>query len=154
MENSAYFNGEFINLYSQENPILEESDECYCLIFNDTDYHLPIIIRGVIVQDKFVDGLNKQYMVKLLEIISSPKIRQLFFYGKSFNLYPYYSGTIHSKKIIRIPKDFDTNAYLFKVDAYFVRNSLPKITTLCSEYIKIIKDDINKMLEDIETQCQ
>lgn len=149
MESCVYLNGELINLYTKENPILEENQECYGLIFNNESYHRPLIIRGIIIEDKFVDGMNKQYMVKILEIVESPKILQEFFINKLFYLYPYHAEILKSKKLIRITKDWNANNYLIKIDAFFIRNNLEKIIELRNEYILIVRKDLEKMLSDI-----
>lgn len=150
MDSFTYLNGEFINLYTKENPILEFGNECYCMIFNNTDYHRPIIIKGTIIQDKFSDGMNKQYFVKVLDILESPKTIKEFIIGKSFDVIPYHGETLHAKKTVQITNVFNYNNYLFKVESFFIRNEEQKIRDLRTEYINIIKDDINKMLKDIE----
>lgn len=151
MENMVYFNGEFINLYTKENPILETNQECYGLIFNNEDYHRPIIIRGIIIEDKFVDGLNKQYMVKILELIESPKILQEFFVTKQFYLHPIENEIIKPRKLTLITKDINLNNFAFKIEAFYIRNSLEKIKQLRNEYISVVRKDIEKMLSDINS---
>lgn len=151
METAVYLNGEFINLYTKDNPILEEGQQCYGLIFNNDDYHRPLVIKGVIISDKFCDGLNKQYFVRVLEIIESPKVIQDFFIGKSITIYPYYNETLHSKKIIKVTNNFEFNWNLFKLESFFVRNSEEKIIELRNEYISIVRKDIIKMLSDIDS---
>lgn len=151
MDSVVVLNGEFINLYSQDNPILEDNDLCYCMITNNTDYHRPIIIKALVVVDKFCDGLNKQYFVRIMEILESPKTIQNFFLGCPFDIYPWYDSEIHSKKTIQINASFDYNNNLFKVEAFFTRNTEKKILELRENYIKIIRADITKMLDDIES---
>lgn len=155
METCAFINGEFINLYTKDNPILETGDVCYGLIFNTIDYHMPLIVKGIVKFDKFCNGMNKQYYIRVLEIVQSPKVIQEFFVGKSFSVHPCYSdicdeSTIQSKKTIQITNHFDFNTYLFKLEAFFVRNSEQKILELQSEYIDYIQKDLKKMIQDTE----
>lgn len=140
----AYIEGEFINLYSKDNPILETDDICYALIFSTTEYHMPLVIRGVIRKDVFVDGMNKQYYIEIQEILETPNVIKNFFIGKQFVLYP-----AEIKKTIQISPDLELSKYLIKVDAYFVRNSEEKIQQLRTEYISIVKSDLERMLSDL-----
>lgn len=151
MESCVYLNGEFINLYTKDNPILETNQECYGLIFNNESYHRPLIIRGVIVEDKFVDGVNKQYMIKILEVVESPKIIQEFFVNQRFYLHPYYNENISQRKLVHINSNWNANNYLVKLDAFYVRDSLNKITELRNEYISVVRKDLEKMLSDINS---
>lgn len=94
--------------------------------------------------------MNKQYFVKVLDILESPKTIKEFIIGKSFDVIPYHGETLHAKKTVQITNVFNYNNYLFKVESFFIRNEEQKIRDLRTEYINIIKDDINKMLKDIE----
>lgn len=148
----ALLNNEFINLYSQDNPILEKNDICYFLLFNMHDYHRPIIAKGIIIEDKFLEGMNKEYFVKIFEFIESPKTINSFILNKSFIIYPYNNETniIGTKKMIQILENLDFTNYLFKTESFFVRNSEQKIKELFIDYIKVLKKDILKQLSDID----
>lgn len=150
MENCAYINGELINLYTAENPILEANDICYGLIFSVDNFHRPIIIKGVVVQDKFVDGMNKHYYIRITDIYESPKNLQKFFIGKQFTLYPWLHESLGNKRNILITKDFNINNYVIKLEGYYVRNSESKIIELRNEYINIVRKDLEQMLSDID----
>ena len=150
MSNFGIIGNEFINLYTKENPILEIGDVCYCLITNMVDFHRPLIIKANIVEDKFTDGMNKVYYVRCLEFGESPNILNEFLIGKSFIVYPHNGEVLQNKKMVQVFADFDMTSNLFKVDAFFVRQSLDKIIELRKEYISIIKKDIVKQLSDIE----
>ena len=148
MESFAYINGELINLYSKENPILEADDICYGLIFNIDDFHRPIMIKGVIVEDTFVGGMNKQYDIRIIEIIESPKIINEFVIGKQFVL---TNKNVVTKRNTLITNNFNFNNYLIKLDAYFVRKSESEILKLRNEYIQIIRNDLQKMISDLNS---
>ena len=144
-------NGEFINLYTENNPILESGDICYCCIFANDIFHRPLIAKGLIVKDSFIDGLNKQYYVRILEILESPKTIQKYFVGHAVNVY--YStndNVVKSKTTKQVTLNFDYNKNLFKVEAYFVRNSEEKIRELRKEYISVVKEDLENMISDID----
>jgi hypothetical protein len=145
----GFINNEFINLYSKENPILEKDDSCFFLFSNDIDYHRPLIGRGVIVEDKFTDGMSKVYFIKLVEILESPKTINDFIYGKQFTIFP-ISEVLHNKKLIQVTANFEFNKISFKIDAFFVRKTIELITELRKEYISILRKDILKQLKDIE----
>jgi hypothetical protein len=152
MQDFGYINGEFINLYSKENPILETNDICYFIFSNLTDYHRPMIAKGLIIEDIFTDGLNKEYFIKILEIIESPKIINDFFIGKQFEICPIKDGgLISNRKIIQASNKFNFEQNLFKIESFFVRNTLEKIITLRQEYINIIRDDLTKQLNELNS---
>lgn len=150
---------EFINLYSKENPILNAGDIAYFLFNNNVDYHRPLIGRGTIIEDRFSDGLNKIYFMQIIEIIESPNIITEFFLGQTFVIYPWFPDAkytkrtndgMHNKKYVSISKHFDFKTNLFRIEAFFIRDTEEKIQELRVEYIKIIKKDIVKQLSDIE----
>ena len=146
MESFAYINGELINLYSKENPILETDAICYGLIFNIDDYHRPLVIKGIVVEDTFVNGMNKQYDIRIIEILESPKIINEFFIGKQFVMT--HKGVV-TKRNTLITNNFNLNDYTIKLDAYFVRNSESEILKLRNEYIQIVRNDLEKMISDL-----
>lgn len=148
--------GEFINLYSEDNPILESGDLCFCCIFANDLFHRPLIARCQIIRDVFINGLNKNYYVKILEILESPKTIQQFFLGRPVTVY-YASEkdsldcTISKAKALkRITSNFDYSKNLFKVEAYFTRDTEEKIRQLRKEYISVIRRDLETMISDID----
>jgi hypothetical protein len=149
-KNSAFIAGEFINLYSRENPILETDNICHFLLFNSIDYHRPLRAKGLIVEDKFVDGMNKNYYIKLMELNEPPKVLSEFVYGKDFFVNPMFNNVAQNRKIVTISENFDFSKNLFKIEAFFVRETEEQIKELFIEYISIIKKDIKKQLLDIE----
>lgn len=140
---------EFINLYSKENPILETDDICYFLFTNNIDYHRPLVGRGIIIEDKFSDGMHKVYYVRLYEIIENPNIINEFVNGKPFIVFP-FSTSIHNRKLIQVTPNFSFQKNLFKIDAFFIRKTEEKINELRQEYIQVLRKDVAKQLKDIE----
>lgn len=156
MSGFGYVNNEFINLYSDENPIIEQSEYCYFLVTNSNDYHRPLVCKGFIIGDKFTDGMNKIYYIMLTEILESPNIIDNFFIGKTFQTITYdfekdfiKSGRSMIFQTINNESIFKEN--LFPVEAFFVRKSLEKISVLRKEYISIIRKDLLKQITDIDS---
>lgn len=141
---------EFINIYSENNPILNSDDNCYFLFSNIYDYHRPLIGSGTIIHDKFNDGLNKQYYIKLENIHESPLIIEKFVNNKTFDLVR--QPSLDLKKSIQVTSDrsfvFETN--LFKVDAFFVRTNIDDAKQLQTDYIDTMRSIIMKQLRDTE----
>lgn len=151
MKDAIFFNHEFINLYSEENPILESGEECFFLLFNERDYHIPIIARGIIIADEFVDGFNKQYDIRMLEFLSSPKIINKYVMRNTFVCYPMLdSNKILTKKTVQISPKFNFEKYLFRIEAFFVRKDLDEIQKLYTEFVEYLKKDLNKMISEID----
>lgn len=150
LESFAFIGTEFINLYSDENPILKENDVTYFLITNNTDYHRPLIAKGLVVEDVFNGDMSKKYFIQLLDIIESPKAIEDFIYNKTFLVYPYDKYVFRAKKYIKPKENFDFKQFAFSVDSFFVRPTEEKIKELQKEYIIIIRKDLNKMLTEIE----
>lgn len=151
MENFGIIKNEFVNLYSEDNPILEEGDSCYFIFQNTTDYHMPMIGRGIIMNDVFTDGMNKLYFIKILEIIESPKVISEFIYQRTFEILPIKNNVIGVKKINPISSKYGFDNHVIPVEAFFTRKTEDKIKELRLEYLSIIKKDIQKQLKDIES---
>lgn len=150
-ENFGIIKNEFVNLYSIDNPIMEEGEICYFLFQNTTDYHIPMVGKGLIMKDVFTDGMNKTYFIKILEILESPKIISEFIYQKTFELLPIRNGIIGVKKINPVSNKTGFDNHVLPIEAFFVRKTEDKIRELRSEYISCIKKDIQKQLKDIES---
>lgn len=145
----AFDNGIFINQYTDENPILSKNDSCYFLFTNIEDIHRPLIGKGIVIDERFTDGMNKIYFIKLLEIMESPIIIDKFVFGKILQLNQLLSLNSSRMLIINNISEEFFNGNLFRIEAFFVRNSFEKITKLRQEYISIIKNDLNKQISDI-----
>lgn len=152
MENFGRIGDEFINIYSAENAMLDKGEMCYFLLTNNEDYHMPLIAYGEIVDEKFTDGMNKIYFIKLLNFCEVPKIIGDFVNNKPFNTYQFIDGILtNSKRLILAHPDFDFENNVFRIDSFFVRNTEEKAINLRTDYIKSVREDILNMLKDIDT---
>jgi len=152
METYGIVGTELINFYSEENPILNINDNCYFLFANTLDYHRPMVGRGIIIDDKFDDGMNKIYYIKLLEIIETPKIIADFVTNNFLYTAPYDIETkvIFNKKSTKILPNFDFSLNLFCIEGFFVRNTLEVLIKLRKEYTSMVRNDILKQIQDID----
>lgn len=154
MANSfAIIDGEYINVYSVENPMLHENDECYFLFTNVDDFHRPCIGFGVVIGDQYLDGLNKQYIIKLQEVSEPDYVMDKFFYNKMFRM----SGKsvkdtfTNAKPVMMREENIEeiTENNFFRIDAFFVRNSYEKIIQMRTEYMEYIKSDLLRCISDV-----
>jgi hypothetical protein len=142
--------GEFINLYSVDNPILDIDDIIYALIFNDIDYHYPLVVSGIINHYKITEGQNRIYYIQIQSINELPIIISKFIINKPFTVIPYKNNYVQTnKKKIQITTESDFSKFILPVEAFFCRNSEEKINVLKTEYLSVIKNDLIKMLNDI-----
>lgn len=153
-KNFGYLNGEFINLYGDENPILEIDDKCYFLLSNMIDYHRPLICTGVIQTYKITEGQNRVYYIELVSILESPRIIKKFTNNKAFGIIPYGKSSrdnyprLYTKKILCQNEKY-LYGRVFPVEAFFVRESEQKILNLLKEYTRIILKDLKSQVADI-----
>lgn len=145
----------FINLYTKDNPILFTDDLCYFLFTNIIDNHRPLIATGKIVQDKFTDGMNKSYIIELIEIYETTEVLEKYVYnGASLALYQFKDNFLtKSAKVHFINPSNQQYIFkhnVFKIESFFVRDSFDKIVALRNEYIKIIKRDLINQVSDID----
>ena len=82
-----------VNLYSQDNPLLEIGEECYFLTFNLIDFHIPLLMKGRIVYDRFNEEINKTYYIQITELVDSEKLYEKHLYGKQLVTYNFISET-------------------------------------------------------------
>lgn len=153
-------NNSFINIYSADNPILNINDECYFLFTNNQDYHKLLIGKGIVYHDTINDGMNKVYYVKLHEIIETPKTIKTFVNKKQFLLYKININKLKGidKKNIgynvkyindETDKEFLDNN-LFKIDGFFIRETLNNIIELKKDFNKVIIMDLQNQMKDLE----
>lgn len=145
----------FINMYTEENRMFQLGEECYFIFQNVVDYHIPLIGKGIIHQDKFTTSINKQYYIELIDLYDDEKVLEKYFYPSQISLY-------NAEDLLRIPKysKFFTLGYdwktdfmktnLFKIECFFVRDTLEKIVALRSEYSLIIEEDLRKQIEEVK----
>lgn len=148
----GFVNNTFINIYSEENPILNIGDECYFLFFHPINFHRTLIGKGTVTQQIYSDGLNVMYYVALEEILENKEIINKFVYGQKFPLWKFEEGKLHTERFFLISEKTTVEflkTYLFKAESFFVRNSLKTIKILQKEYTEIIKKDIVAQLNDV-----
>lgn len=154
MADFGYADGNFINLYSDENPMLAPGDACFFLFTSIDSIHRPILGRGIVIADKLLDDLSKIYYIQAQEFIETPiSLNKFLFNSMPFMLYQYANDRVMGGKAYKLNcyygAEFFAN-HLFKVEAFFVRNTLDKILSLRQSYIKIIRKDIVQQLQDID----
>lgn len=145
-----------VNLYSQDNPLLEIGEECYFLTFNLIDFHIPLLMKGRIVYDRFNEEINKTYYIQITELVDSEKLYEKHLYGKQLVTYNFISETetlSTRPRVLRFEKSlslefFETN--LLKIDCFFIRKDLTKIENLRQGYIDIIVSDLYKQIKETE----
>lgn len=150
METFGQIGNEFINLYSEENPILETDDICYFLFFNVDDYHRPLVGRGVILEDRFVESLNKEYYILIEDICENIIDINKYIIKHQFICHPLESsGKINGRKMCTILRTSDFSKYVMKIECFFVRKTLTQIQQLQKEFAKIIYNDLKQQMHDI-----
>lgn len=152
-ESFGFINNTFINMYTKDNPLLNIADECYFLFNNIEDYHKLLIGRGIIYEDTINDGIYKTYYVHLLEIIENPETIKNFVYDKQFALVKFNNNKLTGNKTQYINEEMPASFYevnLFKVECFFIRPTLEKILNLKRDFTKVIIDDLNKQLSDLD----
>lgn len=155
----GYIDNTFINLYSKDNPIMEEGDVCYFLFTSIENFHMPIIGKGFIQKEVFGEGMNKLYFIQLQELCDSPVFLEKWLNGNIFMMVPTVkigiSITSQKQQTLGIATMMSTpNFYkenFFKVECFFVRNSIEKILQLRQEYISILKQDFLSQVNDIDS---
>ena len=144
------WDSECINLYTEDNKPLEIGDSCYCLIFNTIDYYRPLLCRGIVRDEKFDNGLNKEYYVQILEIIETPRNINTFVLSKQFVVYPLDNdGKIKSRKLQVLTHRTDYTNITFPIKSFFIRKELDQIKQIRVDFGNFMKDDLTQML--IET---
>lgn len=147
--------GEYINLYDdKDNVMLHVDDECYFLFNNVDDVHVPLIGRGIIIGDQFLDGLNRQYIIDIKEIIERDEILEHFFFNKLTRLCTRdkQDGFTTGKGVLVKRSNFKEimETRMIRVDAFFVRKTYELIKTMKREYMEVIRNDIAKQAADVD----
>jgi hypothetical protein len=148
----GFVNNQFINIYSDENPIIPNDEECYFLFYHPANYHRTLIGKGKIVNQLLNDGLNVIYFIALEEFCENEDVMKKFVYNLRFPLFKLDDENVLRNKSLIISEKtsmYFLSSNLFKVESFFVRKTLKDIQELQQEYSKIIKQDIQKQLEDI-----
>lgn len=150
----GYSSPEFINLYSEDNPILGIDDTCYFMFTNLVDIHRPMIGYGVVRGDYYSNDMNKSYYIELQKVYEESLTVDRFLHNQSFALHKYTKGEISRKGLVRnltkqylLTKSNDfLLSHLMLIEGFFVRPELSTIVDLRSRYIQIIMDDFKQQL--------
>jgi hypothetical protein len=146
----------FINLYDDNtNRPLKIGDECYFLFTNINDTHLLLIGKGVVVDDFIVYGVHKQYKIEMTNVMESIATQQKFMYGKQFYLIGNLDGKFGNEKLTYIQGNSSSEFFkknLFKIDCFFIRNTLESVKILRTEYDKIVISDLQNQLNDLNNE--
>jgi hypothetical protein len=150
----GYVNGTFINVYSRDNPLKEEGEQCYFLFNAADNYHIMVIGRGTIVRDWFTDGLNKVYCIKLDEVCENNFVLEKFVWDREYFMVG-NADVLRNRpaKLTTITKKTSAAFLalnLFKIEGFFVRDTLVEIVKLRKEYSEVILQDTKKSIEDLE----
>jgi hypothetical protein len=169
---------EFINLYSDDNTILNNKDDCLFLLMNNTDYFLPIVCEGTVIDWKFSEGLTKIYYIQFKKIHDSLDLARMTITNRNFfvRVFDNRAGKVlEQTRITLLTENFFNGEYdsqdpdklvLFSVNSFFVRGfrrndpdhkarQLENIKYLREEYLKVIEKDMIdnlKKLEQFKTQ--
>lgn len=165
MDNTfSIINGEYINLYDEEkNIMLKKDDECYFLVNNVDDIYFPMICHGIIEDDIFIDGLNKQYIISLKEIHEDDDIIQKYFYNNIFRMCRRDKQDNFTRGDGVLIKNSNFGEIIktrfFRIDAFFVRKDFELILKLKYGYLDYIREKlvnditiVNEILENMESK--
>lgn len=147
--------GTYVNLYDEEsNIMLHPGDECYFLLFNVDDIHIPLICSGNILEDSFLDGMNKQYIIQMNSICESPDVIDKYFDGKIFKMCnkTKSDGFSTGKPLMIYSSNFQRliQENFVRVDAVFVRKNYQLAASLKKEFLEIIKTDLMKQILEVD----
>lgn len=149
------WDSECINLYTEDNKPMEIGDTCYCLIFNTIDYYRPILCRAVIRDEKFDNGLNKEYYVQILEFLETPRNINTFVLGKQFVVYPLDGESkIKSRKLQVLTHRTDYATLTFPVKSFFLRGELAQIKQVRYDFGVYMRDDLTQMLVETNSYIE
>jgi hypothetical protein len=163
--NSTTLFTEFINIYSDDNAILNNGDECFFLLMNNTDYFLPVICEGVVMDWKFSEGLTKIYYIQFTKLCDSLSLAKSTIINKNFFIRAFDNKAgklLEQVRITLLTENFFNGEYanqepdkllLFSVNSFFVRGfrrndtehkvkQLQNIKNLREKYLKVVEDDM------------
>lgn len=171
IEGNQIFN-EFVNLYSEDNLILNDGDECVFMLTNMNDYFMPVICHGKIIHSLFTEGMTKTLFIEFKGFLDDELLVQDAMYDKPFEIYIMKHNQMYKmKRVVIIPKKLfaansgnnyfnnNDNYYrLFPVNSFFVRGyrsgdeahfkkQLETVRQLRAEYCAYLKEDFTKNYE-------
>jgi hypothetical protein len=150
----GYVNDTYINMYREDNPMLEEGEECYFLFNSADNFHIQCIGRGFVVKDWFTDGLNKIYCIRLEELCDTPAFCTKYVWNRE-----YFLINRPDEKEKKIPRlyhitESTTEGFLaenfFKTECFFVRKTLEAAINLRKEYTITVYEDMRRTLDEME----
>lgn len=134
----------FINILNNDtNPILNIGDECYVMIWSIDTFHLPLICKAKIVDEKIVNIIDKIYTLQILDIRESETYKQKAYFNKCFE----YRVTFNkpAKNVI-----VNKNVTLYtQQNAFFIRQNIDELLKIKENYLKTIKNDLKMKLQEI-----
>lgn len=137
-----------INLFSDDNPILNVNEKCFFIFHNNTNKHIPIIGYGEIIADRFTSGMDKIYTIQLLKIHSNPYTIDNHVIGNIFSLHGVHGNRFKTKRNVKI-NNHNWKKSIFDVNCFFVRTTLVNINKLNSDYVGVIAEDLHKQLNEL-----
>lgn len=180
--NSTAVFHEFINLYDDDNLILNDEDECFFLLTNLVDYHLPIVCRGIVRSFEFSEGMSKNYYIEFQEFMDPYDVVKPSLINKHYYVYSFKHGELvkQSRRLTYLtdnsfkPEYFNLrvhNKRVFCINSFFVRGfrtndekhkmeQLENIKKFRAEYLEYIyKDHVEQtakmeyMLNQPDVKC-
>jgi hypothetical protein len=164
-----------INIYSEENMILNNGDECFFLLTSLYDYHLPVICKGKVIFFEYAEGMTRRYYIEFHEIVDDTSLAELSLFDKIFNIYLLRNNIPSTKELHRyvLHKEmFQRNYFdvspnfkrLFQINSFFVRGffirgiatdpeptpeaALINISTFRKEYVEYIISDLQTNIDN------
>jgi hypothetical protein len=144
---------ELLNVYTEENTVLSKDTTCYALIFNVRDYHIPVIVEGIIRYVHIYRSLNRLYYVEVQSFISEQSIIDRYVDGEQYTVHhitPDGYVNIINQKRVRMDEFTDFTKLVFPVQAFFVRPSRGQIDELYQFYLKTIEQDLKEMITSVQ----
>lgn len=144
------------------NKLMSKGDECYFLLTSTTEYNYPIICRGDIMVDQYIDVMEKEYHILFKNFLNSDEeIKAQKIYGQKFELFYYdpFKTSMERKCLVldglKFKESFFNISYnnkkLFKINSYFAKPitiELSDILKFRENYVKYIITDIENILKD------
>lgn len=151
----------FINLYSDDNPIINDEEECYFLLSSLNSIHINVICRGIIKYSTFNDGMHKTYYIQLLNFEDPISLLDKYYHNNKNVLYHHNNKTGNISQIVNVHGKIHyltdkTNKQfyqknLFKIDCFFVRRDLIEIISLRREYSITIQKLLQKQINELNS---
>jgi len=138
-----------INLFSEDNPILSVGNKCFFIFNNIHNIHIPLIGYGEVVNDKFTNGMDKIYAIKLLKIHNNDFIVNNHVINNTFNVCGLRGELFKKNRNVKL-NTLNWKNSIYNINCFFVRTSLMNINNLHSDYVNIIKEDLNKQILELE----